>query len=139
MSPNAFIGLAQAPSDFELSQALGGSRKLWDDLLAELSGSFGLATSDWHSYSKKAGWSLRVKKGDRNIVYLSPIEGRFMASFALGDKAMAAARASRLPKSAIAMLDAARRYAEGTAVRIDVKKGTDLAVVRKLVEAKLAH
>ena len=139
MTANAFIGLATAPSVDDVATALGPARKLWDELLADLAGDFGLATSDWHSYSKKAGWALRVKRGERNIVYLSPFAGGFLASFALGDKALAAARESKLPKRAVEILESARRYAEGTAVRIDVKKAADLAVVRKLVTAKLAH
>jgi hypothetical protein len=138
MIGNAFAGQAQAPSGDQLASALGPALAHWERLTGDLASEFGLAIDDWHSYSRKAGWSLRVKKGDRNIVYLSPGAGAFMASFALGDKAMAVARASKLPKSAVAILDTARRYAEGTAVRIDVGKAADLAVVRKLVAAKLA-
>jgi hypothetical protein len=138
MIANAFAGHAAPPSHEELAATLGAALALWMQLTADLASEFALAVDDWHSYSRKAGWSLRVKQGNRNIVYLSPGEGAFMASFALGEKAMAAARAGKLPKSALAVLDAARRYAEGAAVRIDVKKAADLAVVKKLVAVKLA-
>jgi hypothetical protein len=138
MIANAFAGHAAPPSHEELASALGASLALWTQLTADLVSEFALAVDDWHSYSREAGWSLRVKQRDRNIVYLSPGEGAFMASFALGERAMAAARAGKLPKSALAVLDAARRYAEGTAVRIDVKKAAGLAVVKRLVAAKMA-
>jgi hypothetical protein len=62
-----------------------------------------------------------------------------MASFALGDKAVQAARDSGLTARAITLIDAARRYAEGTAVRIDVKTPADVAIVTKLAGIKLTH
>ena len=62
-----------------------------------------------------------------------------MASFALGDRAMAAAKVSKLPKSAQRILAEARRYAEGSAVRISVTSVADLQVVKKLAKIKLEH
>ena len=61
------------------------------------------------------------------------------ASFALGDKAVAAARASGLPKRVVKIIDEAKKYAEGTAVRIDVNGPEDVAVVKTLAAIKLDH
>ena len=72
-------------------------------------------------------------------MYLSPSRGCFMASFALGDRAMQAARSIKLPQSAIRILSEARRYAEGTAVRIEVHAAKDVAIVKKLAVIKLAN
>jgi hypothetical protein len=80
-----------------------------------------------------------VKLKKRNVVYLSPHRDCFTASFVLGDKAVQAARQSGLPKGVIQMLDEAKRYPEGTAVRIDVNEAKDLAIVRKLASVKLEH
>jgi hypothetical protein len=134
MPTNAFIGSTQPPTNNELAAALGGAKAHWERLLADLD-----LTPEWHSYSPKAGWALRLKHEKRNIVYLSPCRGCFLASFALGDRAVAAAREAGLPKTVVRMVDEARRYAEGTAVRIEVKGAGDLAAVRKLVGIKLAH
>jgi hypothetical protein len=89
---NAFIGKPKRPTEAELSAELGASKALWDELVADLAAEHKL-TQEWNSYSKKAGWSLRLKLRDRNIVYLSPLRGSFRASFALGDKAVKAALA----------------------------------------------
>jgi hypothetical protein len=132
MQLNAFIGKTQRPTDDELAAALGPVKKLWDELAAEMPG-------EWKSSSPKNGWALRLKKGERNIVYLSPGSGCFLASFALGDKAMRKARESGLPASIVRILDTARRYAEGSAVRVSVKKAEDVAAVRKLMAAKIAN
>jgi hypothetical protein len=127
---NAFIGAPAAPSDAELAAALGPVHTLWERLRAAVA-----LPGEWHSYSKKAGWSMRLKSGDRNVVYLIPGQGAFDVSFALGDRAVAAARDARLAH----LVDGAKRYAEGTAVRFAVAKVKDIATVEKLVRIKLDH
>ena len=131
MLANAFIGQASQPDDAQLTAGLGSARRLWDELLAAVPE---CDVQEWNSYSRKAGWALRLKRGARAIVYLSPGHGGFTASFALGDRAVKAARAA-----GVGAVEGARKYAEGTAVRIDVKSSRDLAVVRKLLAIKLAN
>jgi len=136
---NAFIGKPQKPTEDELAEQLGSAKPVWDRLLAELAENFDLVTLEWNSYSRKAGWSLRLKRGARNIVYLSPGRGCFMASFALGDKAVIAARASKLPKMVLRIINEAKRYAEGTAVRLDIRGPNDTVAVKKLAAIKLEN
>jgi hypothetical protein len=135
---NAFIGQAKEPTDRELAAALGAAKTLWDQLAAELTGEHKL-TLEWSSYSIKAGWSLRLKRGSRNIVYLSPSRSGFMASFALGDKAIRAARAGKFPKHVLKIIAEAKKYAEGTAVRMVVSGSEDVAVVKELAKIKLEN
>jgi hypothetical protein len=139
MPPNAFIGKSQPPTADELTAALGDAKVLWDKLLGELADEHNLTVQEWNSYSPKAGWSLRLKLKDRNIVYLAPRTGCFLTSFVLGDKAVAAARQSGLPQSVIKTINEAKRYAEGTAVRIEMKKPKDIETIKQLAAIKLAH
>jgi hypothetical protein len=136
-APNAFIGRAQAPASRDLLAALGPAKALWDETLKVLADEFGLATCDWHSYSVKAGWALRVKQGDRNILYFIPEAGGFSVSVVLGDKAIAAARKSGLPAPVLALIAGAKKYAEGTGVRFPVTGPGDIAAIRALTAAKL--
>jgi hypothetical protein len=99
----------------------------------------GAGDREWNSYSAKAGWALRLKHNGRNIVYLSPSAGRFLASFAMGDRAVEAARSSDLPATVINLINGSRRYVEGTAVRIEVMGADDVATVMKLAAIKLTH
>jgi len=110
---------------------------LWQQLVADLKRELKLDKEEWNSYSIKGGWSLRLQLKKRNIVYLSPGAGCFLASFALGDKALAAARKSKLPKSVFKIIDEVKRYAEGTAVRLEVHESEDVAVVRTLAKIKI--
>ena len=134
---NAFVGNEKPPSERELAAALGAVKPLWDALLAQLAHEHRLVVREWHSRSPKNGWSLCMMRRGRNIVYLSPAEGCFLASFALGEKAVEAAREAGLPKSVLKIISAATKYAEGTAVRLEVRTAEDVAAVVKLAGIKL--
>ena len=57
----------------------------------------------------------------------------------MATKRQIAARQSALPPSVLKILDETKRYAEGNAVRLDVKTAKDAAIVRKLAKAKLEN
>lgn len=136
---NPFAGKPKAPTRAELGAVLGKTAPLWERAHDELRAELGLEGEEWNAFSKNSGWTLRMKRADRNIVYLVPRRGFFLASFALGAGAVKAAKASGLPSEALAILDSARRYAEGTAVAIPVRRVRDLDVVKKVAAAKLAN
>ena len=137
-TPNAFIGKTKAPTETEVATALGSTAALWKQLVGWMAEQ-GADESEWNSSGVKYGWSLRLKVKKRNIVYLGPCTGCFRVAFALGDKAVTAARKSDLPKSALKIIDEAPRYAEGTGVKLMVKAAKDLAAIKKLALIKMAN
>jgi len=137
--PNAFVGQITPPSDRDVAAKLGPALATWRELIDWLKKK-GIASGEWKSvFPKKYGWGLRPAQKKRTILYLGPCDGCFRVSFVLGDKAVEAARTSGLLKSLLREISEAKRYAEGTGVRLMIRKPEDLASVRKLVEIKLAH
>ena len=139
MSPNAFINKPKQPTDAELAAALGPAKAAWNQLLTDLDQEFGVNVHEWNSYSLKAGWSLRVKRKARTIVWLAPCPGCFRVAFILGDKAVLAARQAKLPRRILKMINDAKRYAEGTGLRLEVKSSKDIGTLKKLAAIKLAN
>lgn len=136
--PNAFIGRTTHPAPEEVDAALGPTAEAWKQLLDWLAEQ-GVADHEWKSSSPKYGWSLRPKLKKRTIAYLGPCDGCFRVAFVLGDRAVAAARASDLSKTTLQLLDEAPRYAEGTGLRLMVHASEDLADIRRLALIKLAN
>ncbi len=136
---NAFIGQTKQPTGEELAAALGPVKSVWDQLLAGLAEEHGADIHEWKSYSEKWGWSLRVKRKGRTVVWLGPSKGAFTAAFILGDKALQAARETKLPQRVVAAIKSAKKYPEGTGVRLQIKSHTDIPSLRKLAAIKLAH
>jgi hypothetical protein len=139
ISENVFAGQATSPTERELASVLGRGHSLWLNLAADLKRDLKLDGEEWNSYSVKAGWSLRLQSKNRNIVYFSPRTGWFLASFILGEKAVAAARKSKLPVRILKMIDEAKRYPEGTAVRIEVHAAADADIVKTLAKIKFEN
>jgi len=139
LKPNAFVGRAAAPADDELSAALGSTRPLWDQVFTALTDQFGLSEKEWTSYSPKAGWSVRVKKGKRNILYLVPCQDCFRVAFILGGKAVQAAKESKVPARVLRLIERGIQYPEGLGIRWEVKSPKDLPPIQTLTALKLAH
>jgi hypothetical protein len=139
MPPNAFIGMAGRPTEADLDKALGPAKPVWDGVVAHMASQHDVRVLEWTSYSLKAGWALRLKRGKRTIVWLAPCDGCFQVLFILGDKALLAARQCGLSARALQALDQAPRYPEGTGVRLLIKGPRDIPTVKKLAVAKVEN
>ena len=139
MPTNAFIERRKKPEDPDLAAALGPAKLLWDKLIAAAADELDVVDQEWKSSSPKYGWSLRLKRNKRNILYLGPSRGGFNVALILGDKAKKAARKSGLPVRVLKIFDEARRYPEGTGIRMEVKKASDIDIVKKLMAIKLEN
>ena len=139
MSPNAFINKPRKPTYKDLSVALGPAKTIWDQLLADLARECEANIHEWKCHSPKWGWSLRVLRKKRTIVWLAPCPGYFQVAFILGDKAMRAARQTKWPKRVIKVMDEAPKYPEGTGIRLEVKSSRDIGTLKKLAAIKLAN
>jgi hypothetical protein len=134
---NAFAGKLGAPDDEELGLALGPAKTLWDKLVGDLEGKDVVNAQEWGSSSLKMGWSLRLKRKDRIILYLIPMRESFQVSLVLGDKGVKAARQSKLPERVLKTIAGAKRYAEGTGIRLAVTGPEDLAAIEQLAQIKI--
>lgn len=136
---NAFIGKADTPTHAEVAEALGAKVKIWDEFIEWMSEKEGVSEQEWKGVVvKKYGWSLRLKKKGRNIIYLSPGKDCFMASFVLSDKALGEAKHAHLPKGVQDALETAPRYPEGNGLRLLVRRAGDVGAIRKIAAIKIA-
>ena len=115
---------------------LGTANAHWTKLFALVAERIGPITEVWKFTSATTGWGLRVVHEGRVILYMTPQPNQFLVSFALGEKAVASARAAKLPSTIMDAIEAAPRYAEGRGVRITVRSGRQLAPLTRLAQIK---
>ena len=139
MALSAFDDKSNQPTPDELAQVLGKSHSLWNELQKEVCSLFSPALVEWGYASKSTGWGMRIKTEKRVIIYMTPCRGYFLASFALGEKAVRAAHDAKLPAKILSAIDAAPKYAEGRGVRIEVRTKSDVKAIAKLAAIKLAN
>jgi hypothetical protein len=139
MALSAFDDRSAPPRKAALAEMLGRSATHWDALCIRLGDEFEPLTGEWSFSGRKWGWSFRLKHKKRTIVYMTPCRRFFLAGFALGEKAVKAARESAVPAPILAAIEAAPKYAEGRGVRIEVRNKKTLAGVVKLALVKMAN
>jgi hypothetical protein len=138
MALSAFDDKSRPPREAELAATLGKVHAHWNELRRLIAVRFAPLTEDWGFSSASTGWGLRLKQEKRTVLYMTPCAGHFLASFALGEKAVKAAHEGSLPASVLEVIDSARKYAEGRGVRLVVKSARDVRNVEKLAAIKMA-
>ena len=139
MALSAFDDKSRPPRDDELAATLGAAFAPWSELQRVVATAFAPLSVEWGFTSKTTGWGVRLRQNKRVVLYMIPCKDHFLASFALGEKAVWAAHDSDLPRSVLEAIDGARRYAEGRGVRFAVRSGADVAAVAQLATIKMAN
>lgn len=136
MPLSALADKSHEPTDSDLRDVLGPAYKVWMHLIDAVGERLGPISQTWGFTSKSTGWGLRLRQKDRIILYLTPQTGKFLVSFALGERAVAAAKRLRLSPTLLKAIDAAPRYAEGRGLRLEVSGTRQLRDVATLAQIK---
>ena len=138
MDTSIFMDKAKKPGPDDLSAALGKSYRYWQDIEDMVQRKYPGAVSEWNFPGPKYGWSFRIKDSKRAIVYLLPRDKRFMAAFVFGAKAFGEIMKSDIQEGIKRELEAAKVYAEGRGIRIEVANKNILKDIGRLIDIKLA-
>jgi hypothetical protein len=136
--PSAFLDRKSPPTEPELQRVLGKAALLWQQLLDELGAAHAPLAPSWSWSGSSHGWLLKLQRRGKTLGYLIPCEGFLVASFALREKAFAAALAEEWPAAVRRALSEAPRFAEGRGVKLELRARKDLDAARRLAELKLA-
>ena len=136
MTPSKFKDKAIIPNEEMIMDATAGTYPLWTDFLKNVQSGYPEVKGEWKHYGKSAGWSFQVKSRKRTLFYFVPSEDSFDMVFILGDKAVAEAEGSQLPKDVVEELLSTKRYAEGRFVAVNVTGRKDIETVTLLTAIK---
>ena len=139
MATSAFEDRAAPPADDAVRAVLGAAAPHWSALRAAIAEAHGPLDSEWVWSGKPHGWSLRLKRGKRAVVYLTPCAGYFRAAFAVGEKAAGVASAAGLASHLLRAIEEAPRFAEGRAVRLEVRGHAEVADVLAVAALKMSR
>jgi hypothetical protein len=139
MAMSLFDDKSKQPTKQMVAKAIGKQYQLWTDIAEYVVEKYAKAIEEWKYYSVKYGWSFRLKDKKRNIIYMTPSDGHIIVAFMFGDKGVEAVQDSSLPQPIKDELRNAKKYVEGRVLRLQVRKKTDLANIKTLVDIKLAN
>ena len=139
MALSIFVDKAKQPDDNDLSDALGETKSLWDQLKTYVIESYPPITEDWKHYGKSSGWTMKLLCKKRNLFFSYPGEGMFWLGFIFGNKAVAAIEKSSIPQKLIDELRNARKYAEGSCLKLPVHTAEDIETAKQLIAVKVEN
>ena len=136
MALSAFADKANRPQDDDVVKTLGRSSSHWRAIVETAARDHAPLAASWIYSGAAWGWALRLSRRKRNLVYLTPCQKHFFAGFALGEKAVQAAEAAGLSDAVLGIIRDSKQYAEGRAVRLDVRSKPDRDAVLLLLSIK---
>lgn len=139
MNSIAFPYKELPPTESELKQVLGKSHTYWQEIIKIVYNCYPAALEEWKYPGAKYGWSFRMKDKKRVLVYMIPHSGFMQVAFVFGQRATQVILSSNIDETVKTELQAARVYAEGRGIRIDVKKKATLKTIKQLLEIKIAN
>jgi len=71
----AFMGKDGKPEEARIAAILGPTAALWHDLQEQIASRFAPLEEEWTYAGKNYGWSLRLKRKNRAVLYMTPCDG----------------------------------------------------------------
>lgn len=134
-----FTDKSVIPDEKALVMALGNTANLWSQLKDYVYERYPKATEEWKYPGAKYGWSFRIKDKKRVLTYLLPRDQYFKVALVFNEKATREVLDSTVNDAIKKDLRAARAYAEGRGIRIDVRDETVLNDIRQLIDIKVSN
>ncbi|MBK9048008.1 MAG: DUF3788 family protein [Bacteroidetes bacterium] len=136
---SVFTDKTKTPATADLKKALGKTYVVWIKIETFTRAIAPKAIAAWHFSGEKFGWSYRISDTKRVLVYLLPREHYFKVALVFGNKAVLQIQQSDISEQIIKELLAAKPYAEGRGIRIDVRDNENIRDIQKLIEIKIAN
>jgi hypothetical protein len=139
MDTSVFTDKKNIPNTDDLIDKLGNTYQLWQLLADYVHLKYPTALDEWNFSGEKYGWSFRIKDKKRAIIYLLPRDKFFKVAFVFGQKATDSIQQSNVSQLIKVELDAAKVYAEGRGIRIDLVNDNFINDVFELIDIKIAN
>src|SRR5476649_599033 len=130
-----FTDKNKIPDNNDLIASLGDTYQLWQLIKDYVISKYPKGFEQWNC--SKYGWSFRIKDKKRAIIYLLPRDKFFKVALVFGQKAIDLIMKSNIANSIKSELDAAKVYAEGRGIRIDIKDKMVIGDIKELIDIKL--
>lgn len=135
---SVFTDSTLSPTTSKLKEALGSTYPLWEEISDyTLKVTKGLV-GEWKFSGPKFGWSFRISDKRRVIIYLLPRDQYFKVAFVFGQKATERILEGKFDEEIKAELQAAKVYAEGRGLRIDVRDKAKISDIFGLINVKIS-
>ena len=139
MDISIFTDKSIIPNEEDLKFNIGKTFELWNNIIEYVHLKYPNSVDEWNYPGVKYGWSFRLKDKKRAIVYLLPRKNYFKVAFVFGHKAFEMVMQSNIDNKIKEELNAAKPYAEGRGIRIDIIDNNIINDIKTLIDVKLLN
>ncbi len=139
MSVSVFDSKMVVPDNKMLVYELGESIQYLNLIQSEIQNKFGDLTPEWKHYGAKSGWILKLFSKKRNVLFVIPLQGFFKVAFTFGDKAANNILEGNFPDSKKEELVAAKKFAEGRTIQLEVKTAGQCEYILEIIHIKMKN
>lgn len=136
---SVFTDKSVIPSEGDLKESISDTFELWNLIKDYVHFKYPNSIDEWNFPGAKYGWSYRMKDKKRAIIYFLPRENYFKVAFVYGHKAFEMVMNSNVNNKIKEELNAAKQYAEGRGIRIDVVNSNIVNDIKTLIDIKLLN
>ena len=124
------------PDDEVLSRYLGKAKPVWDSFMEFLKETYPSFSGQWRYYNDGKSWLYKLTKKKKTISWISVWHNMFKTTFYFPDKAEELIVNSKLKKEYKDKFVNGKRYGNTRGLTVQIKKPSDLATTKKLIEIK---
>ncbi len=134
-----FTDKSKQPTQKDLEIALSNTFGIWQAIIDFTKKQYPETNEEWNFSGEKFGWSFRLKDKKRIIIYLLPRDRFFKVAFVFGEKATDKILGDSISENIKSELNAAKKYAEGRGIRIEITDSSLMKDIEKLIEIKASN
>ena len=136
MDRPVLIDPAVFPDDVVLNKELAAAKNAWDAFMALLGGYSPVLSVEWRYYNDGKSWLCKVTQKKKTLAWVAVWDKYFTVGSYLNARAEGLVLASSLDKALKdGFLTSDKKL---RAIQVEVRKKSDLAAVRELLEIKLS-
>lgn len=136
MAKSIFLKKDMPPDDAALSEAMAGCIPVWNTFLNTIKANYPGSTTEWKFYGAAWGWCLVVKSKKKALVYLTPAQNSFYASFIYSEKGRQEAKNSGLSTETLQIIESGKTNPAGHAFDFVISELDDLDLMMELLQIK---
>ena len=127
------------PTDAVFKSKVGSAFKYYKEIENHILKNYDSIKKEWKYYGQKNGWLLKIFYKNRNLLFIIPSKSFFRIVFVFGDRAVKTIEESEIKDYLKEAIKAARKYAEGRSLSIDIKDDIYIEDIKSLIEIKKTH
>ena len=136
MAKSYFRDKTLTPTTEMLTDVLGSAKEMWDGFIQHIESTYPDFMTEWKFYGLAWGWSFIYSNKKKKLIYITPGESFFTATFSFNAKGHEMAKTMGFTEDVLRIIESGKTNPAGRTFDIPIKQQSDMQIVHKLLQIK---